>query len=92
MEDAVPGETRDEEHLRGARNYVRKLLRGRAWVVQQLNREQRDRASYRYTKKMRALVFGISQRVSMHTPFERANDFIYPERLWFALLLSLWIQ
>ena len=66
MEDRLPNETRAEERQRCARNYVRKMLRGRGWVREQLFREQENINAYRYTGWLRERLFGVERRVRMH--------------------------
>eukprot|EP00966_Prymnesium_polylepis_P252155 5829298-Prymnesium_polylepis.1 len=91
MEPDYSGETNAEKRARVSRNYVRKLLRGRAWVREQLFVEQENiAASPKWARGIRSFLFGVESRLSVHMPYERSNDFVYPERMMFAFSLSLW--
>lgn len=92
IELPVRGETHAERRQRCARNYVRKLLRGRGWVRGQLLREQELINKYPWTGKLRSFFFGMPRKVATHLPYERSGDFFFPERLQYAFVLSMWLQ
>ena len=70
-----PAETRASRRQRCARNYVRKLFRGRAWLRTQLEIEQEKinlRNSNVWTLMFSRLL-GLDTRVHPHLPYERAG-------------------
>jgi len=87
-------EPRAERRQRCARNYVRKILRGRAWMHKELRREQERINATRktYFRGFCSLALGLPKLAKPHLPLERRGDFFYPERLWLACVLSLWLQ
>ena len=89
-----PLETRAMRRQRCARNYVRKLLRGRKWLAAELQKEQ-ERINMRNGNLFTLTIsraLGLSTRVHPHLPYERKEDFFYPERFYWGALLALWFQ
>ena len=89
-----PFEARGLRRQRCARNYVRKLFRGRAWLRAELEKEQNvivERNQNGFTLLLSRL-FGLPTSVHPHLPYERSNDFFYPERFYYSCILALWFQ
>jgi hypothetical protein len=89
-----PFEARASRRMRAARNYVRKLLRGRKWLKNQLERHQ-ERIQNRHRNPVTLAIsrlLGLPTRVHPHLPYQLRDDFFYPERLYFGVVLSLWLQ
>jgi hypothetical protein len=92
LEPPAPYESNAAMRQRCARNYVRKLLRGRKWLKEELQREQAHINKRGVFKALLTKVFNVPVKVKTHMPYERDNDVFYPERMWMACLLSLWLQ
>jgi hypothetical protein len=89
-----PFEARADRRMRAARNYVRKLLRGRKWLQEELERHQ-DKILKRHQNTFTlgiSRLLGLATRVHPHLPYQLRDDFFYPERLYFGVVLSLWLQ
>ena len=87
-------EPRAQQRARCARNYVRRLLRGRRWLHAQLLVEQ-ERINERnrgFFRRCLVVTLQLPTRVHPHLPLEREGDFFYPERLLLACCLSVWLQ
>jgi hypothetical protein len=90
----IKAEPRALHRQRAARNYVRKLFRGRLWVREQLMRHQ-EKINVQQSNivfRLVSIVMGHETRVHAHLPFEMDEDFFYPERLYYAACLSIWLQ
>jgi len=87
-------ESRATRRMRAARNYVRKLLRGRKWLASQLIQHQNviNLRNSSLIYRNLSMLLGLSTRVHPHLPYMLRDDFFFPERFYFAAILSLWLQ
>ena len=78
----------------GAPAQVRKHFRGRRWVREKLEQHTERikwRSSNIFTRCL-SRILGLDLRVHPHLPFEGPDSLFYPERLYYAAILSLWFQ
>ena len=81
-------ETHATQRQREARNHVRRLLRGRKYIVMLYEKHQAALNSRWCTMLCRRL-FGSAL---YERPWDTVAAFHYPERLWMAFSVSIWLQ
>ena len=81
-------ETHAAQRQREARNHVRRLLRGRKYIV--MLYEQHQAALNRRWCTM--LCRRLSGSPLYERPWDNVASFHYPERLWMAFAVSIWLQ